>query len=127
MKKYSFTESKTGRTWERITKKQARAAYMNGLTVAICPVNFRLFTPWRYPYTTNRKSREQFIVDDTGARNDFNNVVASFEYYNCTNTETGKYAAFYIPVKTVDRFTGDAPTAETCGTVKQYDISILND
>ena len=79
MKKYSFTSN--GKTWERITKKQARAAYVNGATVAICPVNFKPFTSWQYPYTTNRKTREQFIIDDTGAQNDFNNVVASFEYY----------------------------------------------
>lgn len=94
MKKYSFTSN--GKTWERITKKQARAAYVNGATVAICPVNFKPFTSWQYPYTTNRKTREQFIIDDTGAQNDFNNVVASFEYYNCINAETGKYAAFYM-------------------------------
>lgn len=31
MNKYSFTNN--GKTWERITKKQARAAYNNGLTV----------------------------------------------------------------------------------------------
>ena len=32
MKKYSFTDN-NGKMWERITKKQARAAYNNGLTV----------------------------------------------------------------------------------------------
>lgn len=96
MKKYSFTNN--GKTWERVTKKQAREAYVNGATVTICPVNFQPFTPWQYPYKTNRKTREQFIVNDTGARNDFNNVVASFEYYNCINAKTGKYAAFYMEV-----------------------------
>lgn len=44
MNKYSFTNN--GKTWERITKKQARAAYNNGLTVLFCPVNMRPFTPW---------------------------------------------------------------------------------
>lgn len=90
MKKRSFTSN--GKTWKRVPKDQACAAYVNGLTVAICQVNF---VP-KYPYTTNRKSRERFIIDDIGARNDFNNVVASFEYYNCTNAKTGKYAAFYM-------------------------------
>lgn len=90
MKKRSFTNN--GKTWKRVPKNQACAAYVNGLTVAICQVNF---IP-KYPYTTNRKSRERFIIDDIGARNDFNNVVASFEYYNCTNAKTGKYAAFYM-------------------------------
>lgn len=43
MNKYSFTNN--DKTWERITKKQARAAYNNGLTVLFCPVNMRPFTP----------------------------------------------------------------------------------
>lgn len=33
--------------------------------------------------------------------------------------------AFYIPVVTVDRFTGETPTAYTLGTVKQYDYSVM--
>ena len=69
MKKRSFTSN--GKTWKRVPKNQACTAYVNGLTVAICQVNF---VP-KYP---------------------FNNVVASFEYYNCTNAKTGKYAAFYM-------------------------------
>lgn len=123
MNKYCFTNN--GKTWERITKKQARAAYVNGLTVAICPVNFKLFTQWLYPYMASRESRKQFIIDDIGAKNDFNNIVSSFEHYNCFNDETGRYAAFYIPVVTVDRFTGETPTAYTLGTVKQYDCSVM--
>ena len=43
MNKYSFTNN--SKTWERITKKQARAAYNNGLTVLFFPVNMRPFTP----------------------------------------------------------------------------------
>lgn len=93
MKNHSFTSS--GKKWERVTKKQARAAYVAGQTVAICPINCPLISQ-KYPYTTNRKTREQFIIDDTGAQNDFNNVVASFEHYNCINAKTGKYAAFYM-------------------------------
>lgn len=93
MNKYSFTNN--GKTWERITKKQARAAYNNGLTVLFCPVNMRPFTPWHLE------------ID--------------------VNNETGHYTAFYIPVVTVDRFTGETPTAYTLGTVKQYDYSVMED
>lgn len=28
-----------------------------------------------------------------------NNYINSFEYYNCVNAETGKYASFYMEVK----------------------------
>ena len=96
MNKYSFTNN--GKTWERITKKQARAAYNNGLTVLFCPVNMRPFTPWHLEIDVNK----------------------NFEGYN-----GGRYTAFYIPVVTVDRFTGETPTAYTLGTVKQYDYSVM--
>lgn len=123
MRKYTFTEK--GFTFERIDKKTARAAYMNGLTIVICPCNLRPFTPWHNEQALNRKSREHFAVDEIGVKNDFNGWLNSFEYYNCTNAETGKYAAFYIPVRYVDRFTGDTPTAATLGTVKQYDYRYM--
>lgn len=40
---------------------------------------------------------------------------------NYTFTENG----FYIPVETVDRFTGEKPTAGTLGTVEQYAYSYM--
>lgn len=85
----------------------------------------RPFTPWHSEHRINRKDRAQFVVDEIGVVNDFNNLVNSFEYYNCINSETGKYSAFYIPVCTVDRFTGEAPTPATLGTVEQYDYSYM--
>lgn len=120
----SFTEN--GYTFKRINKNTARRAYMNGLTVVICPCNLRPFTPWHNEHDINRRSREQFVIDEIGVKNDFNNLVNSFEYYNCINTETGRYTAFYIPVETVDRFTGEKPTAETLGTVEQYAYSYID-
>ena len=99
MKKYIFTER--GCTFERVNKKAARAAYKSGLTVIICPCNLRPFTPWHNEYRMNRKDRAQFVVDEIGVANDFNNLVNSFEYYNCINSKTGKYSAFYIPVETI--------------------------
>lgn len=110
MRKYIFTEK--SHTFKRINKKTARTAYKNGLTVIICPCNLRPFTPWHNEHRLNRKDRAQFVVN-------------SFEYYNCINSETGKYSAFYIPVCTVDRFTGEAPTPATLGTVEQYDYSYM--
>lgn len=123
MRKYTFTEK--GHTFKRIDKKTARTAYKNGLTVIICPCNLRPFTPWNNEHRMNRKDRAQFVLDEIGVVNDFNNLVNSFEYYNCINSETGKYSAFYIPVCTVDRFTGEAPTPATLGTVEQYDYSYM--
>ena len=124
MRKYTFTHD--GRTFERITKKDARRAYLNGLSVVIIPCNLRPFTQWRNEMTINRKDRAHLVADEIGVNNDFTNYINSFEYYNCINSETGRYTAFYIPVRTVDRFTGDAPTVHTLGTCKEYDYSFMN-
>ena len=123
MKKYQYTEK--GFTFERVNKRTARAAYINGLSVVACPVNLRPGAPWHPELVLNRKYRAQFIVDEIGIKNDFNNLIVSFEFYNCPNAETGKYAAFYIPVKIVDLFTGKAPTADTLETVKEYDYKFM--
>lgn len=116
MNKYIFTNN--NKTWERITKKQARAAYNNGLTILFCPVNMRPFTPWHLEIDVNKNFEGYNGVS-------FEKAVNAFEFYNCTGNETGRYAAFYIPVVTVDRFTGETPTAYTLGTVKQYDYSVM--
>lgn len=123
MKKYRYTEN--GFTFERISKNTARTAYRNGLSVVVCPVNLRPGKPYHPEMVLNRKSREHLTADEIGVKNDFNNQVSSFEYYNCINSETGKYTAFYIPVEYVDRFTGEKPTAATLGTVKQYNYKFM--
>ena len=116
MRKYSFTNN--GKTWERITKKRARAAYNNALTVLFCPVNMRPFTPWHLEIDVNKNFEGYNGVT-------FENAENAFEIYNCINNETGRYTAFYIPVREVDRFTGKAPTAATLGTVTQYDYRYI--
>lgn len=123
MKRYYFTQN--GYTFKRIPKNQARRAYKLGLTVLISPCNLHPFSVWGVALEINRKSREHFVIDEIGLMNDFNNLVKSFEYYNCINSETGKYTAFYIPIQTVDRFTGEATTARTMGTVEQYDYRYM--
>ena len=82
MKKYSFENG--GKTWKRVTKKQARAAYDSGLTILFCPVKMRPFTAWHL----------ETCVDKSSGRS-FDSTVNEFEYYNC-NRETGMYTAFYI-------------------------------
>ena len=122
---YNRTFTDSGFTFKRIPKNEARRAYINGLSVVICPVNLRPFTPWHCEHVLNRRSREHFTLDEIGVKNDFNNLIDSFEYYNCRDTETGKYTAFYIPIETVDRFTGETPTAATLGTVEQYNYRFM--
>lgn len=112
MKKYTFTDG--GYTFQRIDKKAARRAYNNGLRVMLCPVNLRP----GYPYHP-----ETSISGKAAAT--FEEALNAFEFYNIRDNETGKYPAYYIPVETVDRFTGKMPTAGTLGTVEQYAYSYM--
>lgn len=73
--------------FERITKTTARKVYDAGGVVHVCPVNLRPGWPW---FPENDISREY----DGGAS--FDSVVNSATYYNCINSETGKYLAYYL-------------------------------
>lgn len=112
MKKYTFTDG--GYTFQRIDKKIARRAYNNGLRVMLCPVNLRP----GYPYHP-----ETSISGKAAAT--FEEALNAFEFYNLRGKETWRYTAFYIPIREVDRFTGEAPTAATLGTVTQYDYRYI--
>lgn len=122
MRALYFTDNK-GFNFKRVNKATARRAYINGLTVVFCPVNLRPFGAWSPETYHNKKSREAFTLDAAGVRNDFNNLVNSFEFYNCPNSETGKYTAFYIPVETVDRFTGEPSTG--ADAIEQYNYKFM--
>lgn len=68
----------------RVSKRKARKIFENGDAIYFCPVNLRPGKPYH----------PEILYYNTGLR--FNYAVDSFEFFNCTNTETGKYAAFYI-------------------------------
>lgn len=107
-------EYKQGRyTFKRVNKATARKAYNNGLRVILCPCNLRPGSPWYCELDISGKAPATFEAQ-----------VNAFEYYNL-NRETGRYTAFYIPVRKVDRFTGETPTAGTLETVEEYDYSYL--
>lgn len=86
------------------------------LLLMLCPCNLRPETGLFSTVVQNGKH-----LNTT-----FETLLNTFEYYNCTTNETGRYTAFYIPVTEVDRFTGETPTAATLGTVKQYDYNFIN-
>lgn len=106
-----------GMTLKRINKHKARKAYDNGLDVLFIPCNLN---PLNRVF--NLGIWENKNLD--GQYHDFEALYNAFSYYNC-NSETGKYIAFYIPVVTVDRFTGEAPTSKTMRTIEQYDYSFM--
>lgn len=112
MREYTWSEN--GFTFKRISRKKARTAYNNGLPVIACPVNLRPGKPW---------SPEIIITPDP--ESSFEQIENAFYFYNIRNTETGRYIAWYIPVRIVDRFTGEEPTPATLGTVEAYDERFL--
>ena len=91
-----LTLTSGGTTYRQITKKTAKKLYLQGFPVVLCPCNLRPFTPWHAEHVLKKSDRAQFVADEIGAANDFDNVVNSLEWYNCRNNETGKYMAFYI-------------------------------
>lgn len=96
MNKYTFKNNTDKKEYTRISKRAARAAYIAGKTVILCPCNLRPFGPWHPEIDINRDMHPDEITTDENAKNYFNKVVMRHEIYNCTDTETGKYTAFYI-------------------------------
>lgn len=85
MYRYEFKED--DRTFTRVSKTIARKAFVQGFTIAMCPSNLRPGTPWYPEYITNRA---------TELETDFDKLVNAFEWYNCTDMETGKHASFFM-------------------------------
>ena len=94
MNKYEFTSN--GRVFTRVSKATAKRAFMDGFSIAFYPSNLRPVAPFYPGYITNREMREDYVIDEIGMANDFENLLNSFMYYNCTTNETGKYAMFFI-------------------------------
>lgn len=98
MNKYEFTDN--NRVFMRVSKAVAKKAFIAGFAIAFCPSNLRPGAPWHPEYITDREMRSDYITDDIGAANDFQNLLNSFEYYNCTTNETGKYSMFFVETST---------------------------
>lgn len=94
MNNYTFTHA--GKTYSRINKASARKQYLQGKTIFLLPCNFRFGSPWFSAFPLDPETQKEFAIDEIGMENRFNSLVNSFEYYNCTNRETGKYTAFYV-------------------------------
>lgn len=98
---YTFTDETTKKHYKRITKANARRAFIAGKDIVVCPSNLRPFGFWnpQIEWNINRESfQNELKATGTTPENLFNYTVNQFEYYNCTDTETGKYASFYIAI-----------------------------
>lgn len=74
------------KNYVRIDKRTARKLYATGAAdLYFCPVNLNPESPWGLLYgPVNREW-------------DFDRHVMIYESHNCHGSETGRYAAFYVP------------------------------
>ena len=68
----------------RVNKRRARKAYNNGQTVLVFPCNLR---PDFFGVTIQKSNDWD---------SDFDKKINEFEFYNCSNSETGRYAGFIL-------------------------------
>lgn len=93
-----YTINTKNGAYKRISKTAAIKEYMNGKKIFLIPCKVRFDNVFILPYCISRESKKEFYVDEIGCRNYFINTIASFEYYNCNLSETGKYTSFYTEV-----------------------------
>ena len=96
MRKLSFYNPETSEKWVQISRMTAKRLFLAGKTIAICASNLRPFSPWHCEFLLNRNCYTEMVVDEIGMENMFYDRINSYEYYNCTCHETGKYACFYV-------------------------------
>lgn len=87
MNKYTFAD-KHGLTWERVDRRAAKKAFYAGDIVRACACNIRPDGPmgagW-FKLSNDRDTRETFEA--------YENMLYA---YNCNDSETGRYPAYYI-------------------------------
>ena len=76
---------------KQVNKTVARKLFNKGVTVYILPSNMRLNNTWGKPLDINQEMYDMTV-------DNFDKIVNSFEYYNCSN-ETGLYSHFLIENK----------------------------
>lgn len=110
MRQRTYTDG--GKTYTRISKAKARAAYNAGLEVVLCPVNLKPGVLWY---------QETHVDKESSGNESFENVLNFFEFYHICKTKANRYTAFYVPVHTVDRFTGEPCNPDNAGAILEYD------
>ena len=85
--------------YKRISKQKARKLYNSGKDIFLCPVNLNPAGIMGAIKAIREEWYKTEIVNgffSVVPRNDsFECLCNSFSYYNCINSETGKYIAFY--------------------------------
>lgn len=94
MREYHFTMN--GNNYRRISKAKLYSLARQTVSDEIGNLKFVIAACNLRPEMVGCVFTFQELNNADTALNDFIN---SFEYYNCINAETGKYASFYMEVK----------------------------
>ena len=109
-----------GVTFKRINKKKAKTIYNYGY-VRMIPIDEVISTePVLF---TDIKKRNVDNLDSW-----FETDVQNYQYWlriEANYTKKESELLFYIPVKTIDAFTGEAPTKHTVNYIETYDIDFF--
>jgi hypothetical protein len=81
----------------RVNKVKARNLYNTGKTVYIQSCNFAPRGPWSNAMDMNLPAdAARYCTTPNDPSLAFDTRVSNFEWYNCPDSQTGKYAAFYV-------------------------------
>lgn len=73
----------------RVNKRKARIVYNNGEDLVFVPVKLNPVNKYGLSVKLNK-----FDWGEEGIP--FDKLVSNFEFFNCTNDETGRYTAYYV-------------------------------
>jgi len=97
-----------GPIYERVTKRTARKLFADKVPFVMCACNLHPFGMCGFGMDVEPSKYDSETVclpDSRTAENGFrgvrrpyslDDIVANFEFYNCSDRETGKYAAYYV-------------------------------
>ena len=94
----SYVFSDEGATYTRISKAKARKLWGKEL-IALCPAKLRPGFPWAPHMIVDPVHIQEHLASEWDFDRDtasFDSYVRNFEWYNCTDNETGYYTAFYL-------------------------------
>lgn len=86
-----WTNKRTGVSYRRITKGNAKKLFADGYTLIIAPVYANMDSPWHLWAIIQYND-----IDGQSPWASFDRIVKSFTYYNCIG-EFGRYPKYYIP------------------------------
>lgn len=92
----TFTDDRTGAKWYRVDARRARRAFLEGLTVLLCPCNFYPFGPWRPSYSVWRDDdAHAWELQHYGPAAVWEMITNEAAALNCSN-EAGRYLSYYL-------------------------------